>query len=218
VTTSVDLELLASKCYTAVFSDSCDRLNFRNQTLGPGIVPQTVHSVVVVGWARVVRWECVSDIPEEPYASEIRFLDSLSSGEVVVGTAEGLPAALWGELFSAAAIARGARGAVIDGLIRDRERVSALGFPVFSIGARPTDSLGRVSLVDTERSIEIRGVLVSDGDLVIADADGVVIVPSDVAEEVATVALEKANMERRGLSLLQEGAFLSDVWNTYKVL
>lgn len=214
----LDLDLLAEQSYSAAFSDACDRLGRRGQTLGPGVVPHTCASKTLVGWARVARSVPVDQPPDPPYGAEIAFLDSLAPGEVVMATAGGAPAALWGELFSAAALARGARGAVVDGLMRDRDRVEALGFPVHATGTRPTDSLGRVSLADTAGPAVVGGVSVSNGDLVVADADGVVVVPRELVERVVALALEKSVSERKGLALLRGGALLADVWGRYRVL
>jgi len=61
-----------------------------------------------------------------------------------------------------------ARGAVVDGLIRDRRKIAELGFPVFGRGCRPTDSLGRVSIREVDTAVEFGGVEVRSGDLVAA--------------------------------------------------
>jgi len=213
----VDLARLATYGYAAVMSDACDRAGLRNQTMSPGIAPVS-GTGVLVGWARLACSQAISEPPAVPYVPEIAFLDSLKRGDVVVATAGGTPAAIWGELFSAAASARGAHGAVLDGLMRDTERVRALGFAVHSRGTRPTDSLGRVSMVDTEGPASVAGVMVANGDLVVADADGVVVVPADAAEEVSAYALEKATTERKGLALLRNGGMLADVWSRYGIL
>ncbi len=213
----IDLDRLCSYGYTAVVADACDRVGLRDQTMSPGIAP-VLGPTVLAGWVRLARSERVEAPPAVPYAREIAFLDSLLPGDAVVATAGGEPAALWGELFSAAAAARGARGAVVDGLVRDTDRVRALGFAVHARGTRPTDSLGRVSIVDTDGPMVVAGVAVANGDLVVADSDGVVVVPAVAAEEVVSYALEKATTERKGLALLRDGAMLNDVWARYAVL
>jgi 4-hydroxy-4-methyl-2-oxoglutarate aldolase len=214
---NVDLDQLAAEGYSAVVSDACDQVGLRDQTMTPGILPFSGPGTLA-GRVRVARSVAVSEVPGIHYAAEIAFLDSLGPGDVVLATAGDAPAAIWGELFSAAAAARGCRGAVIDGLVRDVLRIRALGFSVYARGARPTDSLGRVSLVDTEGPLEVAGVKVSNGDIVVADADGVVVVPFNAAEDVLPQALDKATTERKGLTLLRDGALLADVWSRYGVL
>ena len=213
----IDLDVLADKSYSAVFSDACDCLGRRGQTLDPAD-----HSPDYARWGRlsggsVAQFNVVDTVPERHYDAEIDFIDSLGAGDVVVATVRGTSAALWGEL-SQQRPAVEELGAVIDGLMRDRDRVEALGFPVHAAGTRPADSLGRVSLVDTARPVEVCGVWVSNGDLVVADDDGIVIVPGDVVGEAVTFALEKSTTERRALALLEAGALLVDAWNKFGVL
>jgi len=93
-----------------------------------------------------------------------------------------------------------------------------MGFPVFARGARPTDSLGRISIGEQDTAIEIAGVTVRRGDLIVADVDGVTVVPADAIAEVATRAIEKATTETDARRLLEEGALLRDAWNRFRVL
>jgi 4-hydroxy-4-methyl-2-oxoglutarate aldolase len=203
--------------YSAVVSDCCDQVGLRDQTMSSGINPVSRGTGVLVGFARTVRSVPVNAIPDEPYSAEIDFIDSLCPDDVVVGTVEA-PGAFWGELFSTAAKARGAVGVVVDGLIRDQARIEAMGFPVFARGSRPTDSLGRISIGEQDTAIEIAGVTVRSGDLLVAAVDGVTVVPAEAIEEVATRAIEKATTENDARQLLEEGALLRDAWNRFRVL
>jgi 4-hydroxy-4-methyl-2-oxoglutarate aldolase len=211
------LETLRRVGYSAVVSDCCDQVGLRGQTMAAGIAPISPTSGVLIGLARPVRSVAVDAIPEHPYAEEIAFVDSLDTDDVVVGSVES-PSAFWGELFSAAARARGAVGIVVDGLIRDQRQISDMDFPAFARGGRPTDSLGRISIAEHDVPLEIGGVSVSRGDLVVADIDGVVVVPTDAVEEVAARSIEKATTENRARELLEGGAYLRDAWQKFKVL
>jgi 4-hydroxy-4-methyl-2-oxoglutarate aldolase len=211
------VETLRRVGYSAVVSDCCDQVGLREQTMASGINPVSRETGVLVGFARTVRSVPVDAIPDEPYSAEIDFIDSLRPDDVVVGTVEA-PGAFWGELFSTAAKARGAVGVVVDGLIRDQARIEGMGFPVFARGARPTDSLGRISIGEQDTAIEIAGVTVRSGDLIVADVDGVTVVPADSITEVATRAIEKATTENDARRLLEEGALLRDAWNRFRVL
>jgi regulator of RNase E activity RraA len=213
----IDLDRVARECYAAVISDCCDALGLRSQTLEHGIVPLAGDGVLA-GFARPVRSEAVERAPERHYGREIDFIDSLQPGDVVMGACAP-PVAFWGELFSAAARGRGARGAVVDGLVRDRARVGAVaGFVLHGRGTRPTDSLGRISIVEHDTPIVVGGVTVQRGDLVVADGDGVVVVPADVAPEVVERALAKAGAERSSFSMLLDGAYLREAWERHGVL
>lgn len=211
------ISTLRRVAYSAVVSDCCDQIGLRDQTMSAGIAPVSGGTEVLVGFARPVLSVAVDSIPDEPYRAEIDFIDSLMSDDVVVAKVEA-PGAFWGELFSTAALARGAVGVVVDGLVRDQARIRRLGFPVYARGGRPTDSLGRVSIRERDISMDIGGITVARGDLVVADIDGVAVVPADAIEEIGARVIEKATTESRARELLEGGAFLRDAWDRFKVL
>lgn len=213
----VDLDRLARITYSAVYSDICDKLGHRNQTADTGIVPLTGQGVLV-GWARTAISRPVDAPPERHYGAEIDFLDSLRPGDVPIIDCSQRPAAAWGELFSTAARGRGARGALIDGYIRDSAKIEELGFSVFGRGSRPTDSLGRVSTCAIDVEIQFGGISVQTGDLLVADQDGLTVVPRDLAKEVVELAIEKATTEDNARELLLAGGTMADVWEKYRVL
>lgn len=215
----IDLDLLASETYSAVFSDVCDVAGMREQTLDPGAKLLAGPNGVLIGWARTAISRPLTSIPERPYGGEIDFIDSLGPGEVVVMDCSRKPAAAWGELFSTASVGRGARGALIDGLIRDVGKIDELArFPVFGRGARPTDSLGRVAIAEYDIPVCVYGLTVYPGDLVVCDSDGVTVVPRRHALEIIRAAREKATTENNARELLLKGGYLRDVWEKYRVL
>jgi 4-hydroxy-4-methyl-2-oxoglutarate aldolase len=185
--------------------------------VSPGIVPLG-GSGTLVGWARTALSVPVEAPPARHYGGEIDFIDSLRLGDVAMVECSGRPAAAWGELFSTAAKGRGARGAVIDGLVRDRRKIAELGFPVYGRGCRPTDSLGRVSLQYADVPITFGGVAIHPGDLVVADEDGITIVPRTHAVRAIELALAKAATENQARELLLGGGKLADVWKRFRVL
>lgn len=144
--TPEDIELFTlveKHLYTAVLADILDGLGYRDQVMREWLRP-LVPGQPFAGWARTISCVDVYHVPPDPYALELEAVDSILPGEVVVVcTSESKRNAPWGELLSTAARARGARGAVIDGLIRDISKIQALGFPVFTAGIKPVDSKGR---------------------------------------------------------------------------
>ncbi len=124
-------DLAAAQLYTAVVSDILDGLGYRDHTLDPSIRPLVgAADVVVAGWANPFLVAEAGEIPAELYTGEIAALDDVAPGEVVLVAAGGSArAACWGELFSTAARARGARGTVIDGYCRDHGRIVGMGLP-----------------------------------------------------------------------------------------
>ncbi|MCL2658937.1 MAG: RraA family protein [Acidobacteriaceae bacterium] len=204
--------------YTAVISDVLDELGYRNQALREFLRPITREDRFA-GWARTVSCVDLYHIPEDPYAMEIEVLDSILPGEVVVvSTAGSVQNAPWGELLSTAAQVRGARGAVIDGLVRDVRKIQSLNFPVFARGIKPVDSKGRGAMIDYNKPIECAGARVSPGDLIVADYDGVVAVPSEVLPRMIELASEKVAKENDSRAELKKGAYLKDVYAKYGVL
>jgi 4-hydroxy-4-methyl-2-oxoglutarate aldolase len=204
--------------YTAVVSDSLDQLGVRHQAMREYLRP--VHPrCKFAGWARTISCSDIYHFPADPYAIEIEAVDSLLPGEVaVVGTGKSVRNAPWGELLSTAAHARGARGAVIDGLVRDVRKIEELGFPVFAAGVKPVDSMGRGIVTAFNVPVECGEVIVNAGDFVFADADGIVVTPKAMVKEVMEMAADKVRRENDSRAELMSGAYLRDVFAKYQVL
>jgi 4-hydroxy-4-methyl-2-oxoglutarate aldolase len=211
-------EFAEKNLYTAVVSDSMDQLGFRHQAMREYLRP-LYSACKVAGWARTISCSDLYYTPPDPYAIEIEAVDSLLPGEVaVVGTQKSIRNAPWGELLSTASRARGARGAIIDGLVRDVHKIEELGFPVFASGIKPVDSLGRGCVTAYNVPVECGEVIVQPGDFVFADFDGVVVVPKAVVKEVIELASDKVRRENSSRAELMKGAYLRDVYQKYGVL
>ncbi len=214
------LERVRSELSAALVSDALDSLGHRWQALPPSIRPLDRASVLV-GRARTGLYQHVFHIEpgENPYELEIALVDDLAPGEVCVlscpGTANIVP---WGELLTNACIGRGAAGCLTDGLVRDSRAVEALGFPVFHAGLSPLDAKGRGKIVAIDVPVEIAGVAVSSGDVVFGDADGVVIIPAALADEVFAIAFEKRSGETDTRDELRAGVPLRDVFARHGIL
>ncbi len=213
-------DLMAEKLYVAVVSDILDSLGFRNQVLQPGIVPlERGARRPLVGRAATVLVGPQYEVVEQPYTNQIAAIDALQPGDVVVSAVGGLTdVAVWGELFSNAAMARGARGFLTDGCHRDTSMVLDLGFPVFSRGPRPVDISGRGTVISFGRPVQVAGVTVRPGDIVFAEIDGIAIVPGEVAEDSIERALAKVAIEDGARADLRAGMLLSEVWKKHRVL
>src|SRR5262249_1367715 len=151
--------------------------------------------------------------PPHPYAGELAAVDSLSAGDVlVVSQAEW---SFWGELLSTAAKYRGCRGVVLDGPTRDSVAIMRMGFPVFPVGFHPAASLGRLDVTAHTIPFDCGGVLVHPGDLILADHDGVVVVPLGVAEKVLQAAEEKVSGENLVRKALAGGMSTAEAFERY---
>jgi regulator of RNase E activity RraA len=164
----------------------------------------------------------VFEIPEgdNPYEVEIALVDDLKPGDVAVLACDGPTdrIAPWGELLSTAARCRGAVGCVTDGLVRDIRAIRKMSFPVFHGGIGPLDSKGRAKMMAMDVPVKCGGVLVHSGDLIFGDADGVVVIPQAMAEQVIAAATAKIRTENSTRAELEHGLLLMDVYKKYGVL
>jgi 4-hydroxy-4-methyl-2-oxoglutarate aldolase len=120
--------------------------------------------------------------------------------------------------LSTACLARGAVAAVTDGLIRDSVQIAALGFPVFARGTSPLDIDGRLEVLAHGVDVHLAGVAVATGDTIVADADGVVVVPRARAAEALERASAKARGEDEFRAAVAEGASTTEAFRTFDVL
>lgn len=204
---------------TPMISDSLDSLGFRDQVLRSRLAPLLPGSRLL-GRASTVQFApSPTDNPDGPYDDAISYIDSLVEGDIaVVATDSNNSTAYWGELFSAAALGRGAKGVITDGNVRDTPKIEALGFPVFSAGRGVEDFRARMRIVTTHSPVRLLGVDIDQGDLVMADDDGIVVIPQIIESEVLHAARSRAGTESRVLADLLSGASLRAVWDRYKVL
>lgn len=209
---------IADRLYTAVLADVMDTLGYRHQVMRHDIRPLFPDAKVVGRAATMLATE-VDGVPTEPYKLELALLDDVKPGEVVACAARNSGgSAIWGELLSIHARARGARGAIIDGLSRDSWGIIAMKFPVFSVGLTPADSSGRCDVTAIRVPIELGGVLVHDGDLIVADHDGCLVVPRAIEDDVIRLAFEKVSGEDTVREVLRRGASIREVFAQYRIL
>lgn len=202
-----------------MMSDACDRAGLRHQVLDIPLNPLSQGSRLS-GFARTCTF--IPDDnpdPDNPYDDAIDFIDGSEPGDVIcIATASSNASAFWGELFSAAAKGQGAVGLVTDGNVRDVEKIRAVDFPVFARSTRPIDLRGRMKLDTSHEPVHIGEVRIAPGDLIVADEDGVVVVPRDHLDIVVEYARERARGESTVLEELLAGSTLRDVWTKHGIL
>jgi regulator of RNase E activity RraA len=123
---------------------------------------------------------------------------------LVVNTQGNLNNAVFGELLASSAVKMGVRGAIVDGAVRDAEAIEALGLPVYARGLAPgacnKDGGGEIGL-----PVACGGVAVRAGDVIIADRDGVTVVPLDDAPAVAKLTAGQIEREEKRLQEIASG-------------
>ncbi|HXU16498.1 MAG TPA: RraA family protein [Terriglobales bacterium] len=134
-------------------------------------------------------------------------------GSVLVASAERYQyAGAWGEVLSVAAQARGIAGLVIDGAVRDMEAITERRFPVFSrglaIGACKKEQIGTL-----QEPIDLGGVIVRSGDIVVGTGDGVVVLDVATIEQVLRSAIARRERESEIFRQLQAGKTTIEILN-----
>ena len=205
---------------TAVLSDTLDSLELRNQAMRPHIRPLDL-AIDMAGRARTGLYMPVFHVDPgiNPYEHEIELIDDLGADDVVVlACGDSARIAPWGELLTTASIARKAAGCVTDGLVRDIRQIVQMRFPVFHGGVGPLDSKGRGRVMQIEVPVMCAGVLVRPKDVVVGDADGVVVIPREVEERVVALASEKVTGENNTREALRQGESLASVFQRFGIL
>jgi 4-hydroxy-4-methyl-2-oxoglutarate aldolase len=206
------------RLYPAVVADCLDKVGCRTNVMHPRIRP-LYPEARMAGFASTVHCVEVSVPPadrDDYYKGELRAVDALGPGDImVVSTVAG---SYWGELLATASRYRGARGIVVDGYTRDTLQLIDMQFPTFVAGVSAHDSLGRIDVAAVGVPISCGGVQVEQDDLILADFDGVVVVPAAVADEVIALAEEKVAGENLVRSKLAEGMPVWEAFRTYGVI
>jgi 4-hydroxy-4-methyl-2-oxoglutarate aldolase len=117
----------------------------------------------------------------------------------------------WGGLLSLAAHTRGICGTVVAGLCRDSDEIRELGYPVYAYGTTPTSARGRLREVAIEVDVTIAGVTVHPYDWIVADGDGVMVVPAVEAADVAVAGTAMLDAEAGLRERIRRGASLGSV-------
>ena len=210
-------DIVNERLYTAVLGDVLDTLGYYHQFL-PAEIRGLRSEMRLVGRAMPVLVGDVFGPQAKPFGLLTEALDDLQPGEIYLGKGGTAQAAMWGEILTATAKSRGARGAVVDGFHRDTVKVLEQDFPVFSTGAYGLDSSVRTAVRDFRVPVEIGEVSVKPGDLIVGDIDGVLVIPAEVEDEVVERALEKAATENVVRIAIEAGMTATDAFAQYGVL
>ena len=132
-------------------------------------------------------------------------IDAAPPGSVYVMVLEdGLDYAGMGALMSTAMKARGLTAAVVDGSVRDTPQLGRIQFPVFSRGTAPSTTINHYRFGGGNIPVKCAGVMVNPGDIIVADEDGVVVVPKAKAAEVLKKSEELDNTEHTMLPFIEK--------------
>lgn len=218
IPTHITLPMMRESLYSAVVSDVLDSLGRPQQSPRVPLPPMTVDAVLV-GRCRTTLWADMAHVDPQPYALELQAVDACQPDDVLIAAAAGsMRSGIWGELLSTAAQNRGCVGAIVDGAVRDVSKMATMNFAVFARGTCVYDSLNRQRVIDIDVPVEIDGVLFRPGDLVIADEDGVVVVPRELETEAIRLAWAKVHAENVVRDSIRGGMLAQDAFKKYGVL
>ncbi|MEO8483275.1 MAG: RraA family protein [Acidobacteriota bacterium] len=184
--------------YAASVSDAVELVTGKNGTMrydmklmaGTNLVGRAVTSL-----ARAVPADQATPTLATKHSGEM--IDEAKPGDVGVIVMEGtLDLAAMGNLMATAALERGMAGMVLDGAIRDMWDIRRMGLTVYARSKSPRTTVGHYATVAKNVPVECAGVTVRPGDIIVADEDGVVVVPQERAEEVLKRAQAIDDSER----------------------
>ena len=174
----------------ASVADAVDKVCGKRGYMDACIKPR-INDRRVVGPAATVLEAATDEFVPPQHALDL--IDEAPTGSVIVISIQGgePEVAVWGGLMTAGAFANGHAGAILDGGVRDLAEIRRdYDFPVFARSVSPGTTLGRHKTVASQVPVEVGGVIVRPGDIIVADIDGVVVVPRDKAPEVLAMSLE----------------------------
>ncbi|SCV36737.1 probable demethylmenaquinone methyltransferase [Fusarium fujikuroi] len=190
---------------TPAVSDALDKLGLPGQALN--IMPLSNYEKVTVGPAFTVRY--VPATSTGPPKGVGDWIDDVSQGDVILIDNGGrTDCTVWGDIMTQYAGIRGISGTVIDGVCRDVNRAIADNYPMFTAGRWMRTAKDRMEVASVNEPVGIGRVHVNPRDIVVADANGVVIVPRERAREVAEVAHWIDKSEERIREMIAGGATL----------
>ncbi|MEA2641826.1 MAG: hypothetical protein QOF51_3220 [Chloroflexota bacterium] len=205
---AVDLLERLAKLDSPAVSDALDFLNLRGAVVGlrplwdcPRIVGRAVTvKIVPVGLTR----------PEHHLAAPA--VDQSSPGDVIViDNAGRVDVSSWGGILTHAAQIKGVRGVIVDGAARDVDEMRELGFPAWARSGIQVTARNRIIQESFNSLIQVAGVQVRPGDLVLADHSGVCFIPQERAAEVIEAAERIVALEAEMVKQVHAGHSVVDV-------
>jgi regulator of RNase E activity RraA len=220
---ALDFERIRTELFTAVIGDVLDGMGFRDQFLPAGIRPLQ-PGTRLVGRAMTVLEADYPDgggrgpLSEGSFGLMFEALDDLKPGEIYFATGWSLDYALWGGLMSTRAQHLSAAGAILNGYIRDTDEIRRLDFPVFSRGAYAQDQGVRGKVLDYRVQLRIGAVGIAPGDLIVADDEGVLVIPGEAEEEAIAAAFAKAATENEVARAIREGMSSQEAFRRFGIM
>lgn len=189
-----------------------------------GIKPVTLAAGArIAGRARTVRY--VPGREDKPWADQPQarlyadIIDAFQAGDVLVLDARGeIGAGVIGDVLATRAKLRKASGIVADGAVRDFTALRQVGLPIFAKATHPAPHWRKLQVIDAGAPVGCGGVVVYEGDWVLGDDEAVVVIPQEIAAEIASEAVEFELHDEYSRKLVERGFPVSAAYPPNKAL
>ena len=196
---------------TATISDALDRLGIVGQCLGIAPLDPRFR---LAGRAFTLRYR-PTGLVDRGHVGD--YIDDVPPGDVVVlDNAGRLDCTVWGDILTAVSARRGVGGTVIHGVCRDVQRALDLGYPIFSRGRYMRTGKDRVEVESTLQPVSLGEIQVRPGDILVGDADGVVVIPRVRESAVLDTAREIEQAEQAIEREAARGVRLDEARRTFR--
>ncbi len=197
---------------TTNLSDALDKVGIKGAVIG---IRPMFDCPKIVGRAVTIKITAAG-MTKSKYHIGVRAIDAASPGDVIIIDNRGdINNNCWGEILSMAAKMKGVSGVVVDGAVRDVDACREFGFPIYAKGVVPLTARGRVMEESFNEMIRIGDIQVRPGDIVMADINGVVIIPEEKIDEVLETAEDILKKEEAMIEELRKGVSILEVDQRY---
>lgn len=194
---------------TSNLSDALDRLGITHCAVA-GITPRWGRTKVV-GRAVTIKMTAAGAVPARAHLGIDAIANSEPGDVIVIDNRGDLHNNCWGEILALGAQLQGVSGVVVDGAARDVDACEAFGFPVHARGTVPMTARGRIVQEDWNVAVRVGDAPVRPGDVIVADINGVVVIPVERLSDVVSSAEEIMAKENAMLEAMRKGESIQAV-------
>jgi 4-hydroxy-4-methyl-2-oxoglutarate aldolase len=200
------------KLATTNLADALDKVGIRGAVIG---IRPMYPCPKIVGRAVTIKITAAGMAGAKHHLG-VRAIDAASPGDVIVIDNRGdLYNNCWGEILSMGAKMKGVAGVVVDGAARDIDACQEFGFPVYARGTVPITARGRIMEESFNQAVRLGDVQVRPADVIVADINGVVVLPVEKLDEVLAAAEEVQKKEEAMVEELKKGVPILEVDRKY---
>lgn len=200
------------KLSTTNISDALDKVGIRGAVIG---IRPMYDCPRIVGRAVTIKITAAGMLKPKHHLG-VHAIDAADRGDIIIIDNGGdLKNNCWGEILSMGAKMKGVSGVVVDGAARDIDMCEEFEFPVFARGTIPITARGRIMQESFNTVIRVGDVQVRPGDIVLADINGVVIIPVEKLDETLAAAEQIFEKEAAMVAELKKGVSILEVDEKY---